>query len=684
MSAIPVNPEDFGAVVAPTVKIDPAQFGAMANIDEERGAPPGVRESVGASKKPEDKLTTLQSYYPDAKPWGSDNFVYTDHETGNQTLYNPKGLDMGDVRENTRIFFEFLGGAVGGTAATIAGQLGPQALTPEEIITVPLATGAGAAVGGQVYDILSSLFTPHSDTRTFLERTAGMGTDVLVNTVGTRAGELLEQAARKAASAGSKFARASSDEIYKAFNKMGTPPIAGAVSGSPTVQGIEQALLKMPGSADMVNRGLNETLDGMSDYALKLASDTSITEGRELVGSAIKKGAETFVKQFQTKAGKLYDVVDGFIPKNTKVSLTNLGSVLDNMVGKDVSPEIQKTLGTSLINQMKAINTSSKKMVIDNLTMTSVPKGVSYSSLKALRTKVGGMLDGQLIGDTTQGELKRLYGALSSDMEMAARNVGGKAGEAANRAALFWKAGRSRIDNVLQPVVNKKLTHEIYNTAMSGAQHSAQKLRTIKRSIPKEEWDSVVAQQIREMGMAKAGAQNVTGDVFSPATFMTNYSKLAENGADKIIFGGPQYKGLSEALDNLVKTSAALKDTAKMANNSGTAQQMMYMQVLAGGGALGGGYGSQSDDGVMAGIGQGIATAATAMTLPWAAAKLMTSPKFIRWLADGGKTAVTQTGIGAHLARLAAIGANDKDLEPAINEYMRTISPNKEGLSNEQ
>ena len=72
------------------------------------------------------------------------------------------------------------------------------------------------------------------------------------------------------------------------------------------------------------------------------------------------------------------------------------------------------------------------------------------------------------------------------------------------------------------------------------------------------------------------------------------------------------------------------------------------------------------------------------MTLPWAAAKLMTSPKFIRWLADGGKTAVTQSGIGAHLARLAAIGANDKDLEPAINEYMRTISPNKEGLSNEQ
>ena len=148
MSAMPINPKDFGAVEAPTVKIDPAQFGAMANIDEERGAPPGVRESVGASKKPEDKLTTLQSYYPDAKPWGSDNFVYTDHETGNQTLYNPKGLDMGDVLENTRVLFEFLGGSVAGGLAIAGGQLGPQALTPEEIITVPLATGVGAGLGG--------------------------------------------------------------------------------------------------------------------------------------------------------------------------------------------------------------------------------------------------------------------------------------------------------------------------------------------------------------------------------------------------------------------------------------------------------------------------------------------------------------------------------------------------------
>ena len=45
-----VNPEDFGAIKA--VKIDPAQFGAIANVDSERGAPLGVRNAVGAAATP--------------------------------------------------------------------------------------------------------------------------------------------------------------------------------------------------------------------------------------------------------------------------------------------------------------------------------------------------------------------------------------------------------------------------------------------------------------------------------------------------------------------------------------------------------------------------------------------------------------------------------------------------------
>ena len=65
---------------------------------------------------------------------------------------------------------------------------------------------------------------------------------------------------------------------------------------------------------------------------------------------------------------------------------------------------------------------------------------------------------------------------------------------------------------------------------------------------------------------------------------------------------------------------------------------------------------------------------AVGVAAPWAVAKLITSPKFVGWLADSGRVAVSKAGIGAHLGLLTAIAEKDKTLSPAIYEYMRTIS----------
>jgi len=649
-----INPADFGAV---EVKINPADFGAV-QVDDERGAPIRVRNAVGASKTPQDKLSTLQTYYPDATPWGDGNFIFTDPDTSNKTLYNPKGMDMGDVSENARMIFEFLGGSIGGAAAVIAGQAGPQVFTPEEIVTVPLAVGLGSAIGGKTYDAMTALFTPSVDTRTYLEQTAEMTSDVMLNAIGTRAGELLEIGAKKTLSKGAQLARTSGDAIYKAFNRMGVKPTAGAVTGSPTLQGIEQALSKLPASSDVIGKEYGQLLDDMAQYADDLVRGISPKEGREEVGRSIKKGTQTFVKQFQSKAKILYDKVDAFIPPATRIKANNFGRQLDETLGQFANdPEFADVLTSPLFKQLqKAYDASAKS------------GGMAYSTLKALRTKIGAALDDrQLIGDVSQGELKQLYGAISDDLAVAAARAGPDALRAAERASMFWKAGRSRIDDILTPVVNKKQTQKIFQAAMSDAKSGGQTLRALKRSIPKNEWDDVVAQQIREMGRANPGVQDASGELFSPASFLTNFNKLSK-GAKKVLFSGKQYKGLEKAIDDLVTVSAALKDVSKMANTSGTAQQLMYMNILTGG--LGGAYGSQRGEGnTFAGMVGGMAVGVAA---PWAIAKLITSPKFVGWLADSGRIAVTKTGIGAHLGLLGAIAAEDKALKPAIDEYLRT------------
>lgn len=668
------NPADFGAT---TAEIDPMQFGAIANIDDEAGAPISVRNAVAASVTPGDKLSTLQNYYPDARSWGDDNFLFTDPKTGNNTLFNPKGMDMGDISEQGRLIAEFLGGFMGGTAATVGGQLGPQIATPEEIVTVPLAIGAGAAVGAQAYDAFAGIFYPHEETRGAVERVGSAGVDVMANAVGQRAGDLLGEVAKQGLSKGSALARKGADEMVKAFEAMGATPTAGAISGSKTIQNIETALSRLPASADIIGEKYAKLLDDIGVYVEKIARVGAPVEGRDVVGAKIKSGAESFVRRFQEKAGELYDAVDEFIPRSTRVTGNSLRAELSRVAAEfSDDPQFADFLTSPLFKQIKKAYEGSE-----------AKGGIAYGTLKALRTKIGRMLDDPLLVDAPMAELKQLYGALTDDMTAAAVKVGGymdeqglahrllrgtfggktPALEAMDRANRFWAAGRARIDDVLNPVVNKVLSEEIFTAALQGAKNGPSRLRALKKSLPVDDWNQLVGQQIREMGRATPGAQDITGELFSPATFLTTYNKLSP-ASRKVLFTGKQYQGLEEAVTNLTVVSAGLKEASKMANTSNTAQNLIYMNMLTGG--MGGLYGSQDEGGAAAGALKGM-VAATA--IPAITAKLITSPKFINWLADSATIAANPNGIAAHLGRLATIAVKDKELAPAIYEYLDTL-----------
>lgn len=87
-----------------------------------------MRAIVG-SAAPQDRLANIQRYYPDAIPYGDDNFIYTEPETGRITLYNPEGLDLGDVasvaKEATIATASTLGAIAGGLAGVAGGPAAP-------------------------------------------------------------------------------------------------------------------------------------------------------------------------------------------------------------------------------------------------------------------------------------------------------------------------------------------------------------------------------------------------------------------------------------------------------------------------------------------------------------------------------------------------------------------------------
>jgi len=256
-----------------------------------------------------------------------------------------------------------------------------------------------------------------------------------------------------------------------------------------------------------------------------------------------------------------------------------------------------------------------------------------------------------------------LYGALSQDLEAAAYHGG--FGTQFTRANNYWKAGRSRIDDTLQPVVNKAVHSDVYKAVMSGSKDGAQKLRVLKRSLPVDRWNAVVAQHVRELGRAKPGVQDETGEIFSASSFMTNYNALNKEARD-VLFTGIEYKGLDRSIKLLAKASDAIKDTSKMANNSGTAQRQVYFSLITG--TIGaGGFSS-------GGVGGAAAAVGTSLLAPVVIAKLVTNPKFVNWLAAGAK--VTPSNMSQHFGRLTAIAASDESMRAPIEQYINSVMGN--------
>ena len=104
-----------------SVQVSPSVFDRELledpNLDKETGAPFEARAFVGLIVKPEDRLAAVRQMFPDAEAvGGGENFVFCSPETGQPTLFNPSGLDIGDVagvaREGLQLF-----GSLGAAAA---------------------------------------------------------------------------------------------------------------------------------------------------------------------------------------------------------------------------------------------------------------------------------------------------------------------------------------------------------------------------------------------------------------------------------------------------------------------------------------------------------------------------------------------------------------------------------------
>ena len=312
-------------------------------------------------------------------------------------------------------------------------------------------------------------------------------------------------------------------------------------------------------------------------------------------------------------------------------------SALDDLV--KAVPGAEKTTAALVNPKIAAIRENFSADVAKN------PNGVPFEALRALRSRVGSMLDDALVTGIPGGELKRLYGALSKDLEEGANAVG--AGKEFARQNNFYRARVDRIESVLERVIGKgKQPEDIFKAVNPTDPDQANKLRAVMRSLEPAERQVVSDAIVNRLGRASPGKQNELGDLFSTETFLTNWNKLSV-GAKSQLF--PDLKTAAN-IDKIAKAASEIR-TGKgiYANPSGTAGSFaaysVYLSPVA-----------AAASGTVAPV----IAAGTAAGSAYIGAKMMTNPKVVDWLAT--PIAPSQPGAAAaHLARLGAIYRETKD-----------------------
>lgn len=295
-----------------------------------------------------------------------------------------------------------------------------------------------------------------------------------------------------------------------------------------------------------------------------------------------------------------------------------------------------------------------------NMIRTSVPEingQVPFQVLRVLRSRIGSMLDDSLTSDIPNGQLKRLYGALTDDMREAAKVAGAE--KEFNRQNRFYAARMSRIEDVLERVIGKGSSPEaIFARFMPKDPDAVTKVRNVLRSLDPAERKIVSGAVVNRLGRASPGKQDETGDVFSGETFLTNWNKLSI-GAKAQLFPDKQLRQDLTAISEVV---SKMREGAKsMANPSGTAGSFAAYSIYA----------------------SPIAALATLSLTPLVAAggavaganygaKLLTNQKFVNWLAMSSKVSPERAPV--HLTRLAEIyNSADDDEKQALSSYMQAV-----------
>jgi len=636
------------------------------NIDT-MGASTAERSFIGLAPNEASKEATIKKLYPEAvstKQFGQgDNFVIQDKDTGQYSYFNKPGFDIGDINA-------FLPRPAAATVASIGGAI-KGAPNPYKMFA---GAGLGVLAAEEASDRAFQLGGGEI-VRTPKEYGIKRAYDFGLGGLSEVGGPALLKAGKAVFTGVSK---ATKDRITKnldIFAKANVQPASITLTrpsfiGRELIGTLESLYGNLPFSRERLY-GVGRNLQKEMGKSLLNTVNKILPKGAKFLppnlDNFIKEGIDNSVMRFKTKSTKYYN--DAFDLVESKVglqqqSVPNLIEILDTLAKpsgarkfkvatkKDV--KILEELGETVEEGQKifvddlnrpvtnaATNKAKKNSVLQSPglvklrteVLDNIDEGsLNFERLKEIRSLIGNKISSKsLLDDFSQGELKRIYGALSEDLQSIAKGAGPEAFKSMAAANRFYKFGANKIENVLDKIRNVE-NGRIIKFLQNANEVDSQYILGLKRALKPNEFSLVQKNIIEELGKIppkQRGLEEGIEEIFSSEAFLNNWASLNKQ-AKKTLFSSPYYKGLSDDLNYLANASNLIRKSGVKSLKGGPTDKSSIGTL-----ALIGGIGLDAFFGPIMGVQNVIITGIGA----YGGARALSDPKVVKWLVQGTKIA---------------------------------------------
>jgi hypothetical protein len=467
------------------------------------------------------------------------------------------------------------------------------------------------------------------------------------------------------------------EQAIRDFERLGATPTAGQASDSSIVQTVEQGLSNYPGSATVIADVGQAQQQAIGAKVAQMAKDLAPRSSPTTAGEAIEQGAEAFRQRSIGKGGtaeRMYSEADALIGKNHTVQLPNTGRLID-----EITTPIQGLRASSQAIAEPGTIRLAEALKADMLAAeTAGLPGLPYEGLKAYRSKVG-----ELIGDSlfnpgqNTAQLKALYANLTADIEASFAN-NPKALSKLKAANEYYKKSQSWLDDVGAQLDKAGGPEKIFTRLVTGVSDGATQLERVMRVLSPEQRRVVASAFLKKLGSKAKGADDASlVEQFDTTTFLRNYNNLSKE-AKRALFGRNQFgPTFTEDMAAVARVAKSISESgAYLANRPGTARQVATGSVLSTIlalpsfiGAFAGGGGAAA----MAGAASLVKTALVSTGVAYSAAKLMSNPKYVRWLASVSK--MPPAAGAAQVDLLAKANRDDEDIQQFAQEWKQYNQP---------